>query len=56
MTRDTWNPWHGCIKCSEGCQNCYRDLNGSDIYRTKGGFDYPIQKNRKGCEQCGDER
>ena len=55
MTRDTWNPWHGCIKCSEGCQNCYmyffdgmRDLNGSDIYRTKGGFDYPIQKNRKG--------
>lgn len=18
-----WNPWHGCIKCSEGCQNCY---------------------------------
>ncbi|MDO5336885.1 MAG: DUF5131 family protein [Eubacteriales bacterium] len=20
---DIWNPWHGCIKCSEGCQNCY---------------------------------
>ena len=19
----TWNPWHGCHKCSEGCQNCY---------------------------------
>ncbi|MER2143167.1 MAG: DUF5131 family protein [Eubacteriales bacterium] len=18
-----WNPWHGCRKCSEGCQNCY---------------------------------
>ena len=20
---DIWNPWHGCVKCSEGCQNCY---------------------------------
>ncbi len=20
---DIWNPWHGCRKCSEGCQNCY---------------------------------
>ena len=19
---DIWNPWHGCRKCSEGCQNC----------------------------------
>lgn len=19
----TWNPWHGCRKYSEGCQNCY---------------------------------
>ena len=18
-----WNPWHGCRKYSEGCQNCY---------------------------------
>ena len=32
---DIWNPWHGCVKCSEGCQNCYmyfldrmRDQNG----------------------------
>ena len=52
---DIWNPWHGCIKCSEGCQNCYmyfldriRDKNGADIYRTKSGFTYPIHKNRKG--------
>ena len=43
--RDIWNPWHGCVKCSEGCQNCYmffldkmRDKNGADIYRTKNGF------------------
>ena len=20
---DIWNPWHGCVKCSEGCQHCY---------------------------------
>ena len=39
---DIWNPWHGCIKKSEGCANCYmyfldkiRDQNGADIYRTK---------------------
>ncbi|MDO4339169.1 MAG: DUF5131 family protein [Eubacteriales bacterium] len=42
---DIWNPWHGCVKCSEGCQHCYmyfldgmRDRNGADIYRTKAGF------------------
>lgn len=22
----TWNPWHGCHKCSEGCQNCYASV------------------------------
>lgn len=52
---DIWNPWHGCVKCSEGCQNCYmffldrmRDKNGADIYRTKAGFNYPIQMLRDG--------
>lgn len=52
---DIWNPWHGCVKCSEGCQHCYmyfldrvRDKNGADIYRTKTGFTYPIQKFRDG--------
>ena len=52
---DIWNPWHGCVKCSEGCQNCYmyfldrvRDRNGADIYRTKSGFTYPIQEKRRG--------
>ena len=50
-----WNPWHGCIKCSEGCQNCYvyyldrmRGKNGSDVYRTKTGFRYPLSKDRTG--------
>lgn len=22
-TDATWNPWHGCIKVSPGCKNCY---------------------------------
>ena len=52
---DIWNPWHGCRKCSEGCQNCYmyfldaqRGKNGADIYRTKAGFRYPLSKDRLG--------
>ena len=53
---DIWNPWHGCRKCSEGCLNCYmyfldslRDRDGSDIYRTKAGFRYPLSKDRSGA-------
>ena len=58
-----WNPWHGCIKCSEGCQNCYvyyldrmRGKNGADIYKTKTGFRYPLSrdKNRKYKIQSGE--
>lgn len=52
---DIWNPWHGCVKCSEGCEHCYmyfldalRDKDGSEIYKTKTGFNYPLQKNRQG--------
>ena len=52
---DIWNPWHGCRKCSEGCENCYmyfldrmRDQDGSRIYRTKNGFRYPLSKDRQG--------
>lgn len=52
---DIWNPWHGCVKCSEGCQHCYmyfldrvRDRSGAEIYKTKTGFSYPLQKNRNG--------
>lgn len=53
--RDIWNPWHGCIKISEGCQNCYmyyldetKGKIGSDIYRVKNNFDYPLKKNKHG--------
>ncbi len=52
---DIWNPWHGCKKVSEGCQNCYmyfldemRSQKGSDIYLTKAGFNYPLSKDKSG--------
>ncbi len=55
IMHDIWNPWHGCRKCSEGCENCYmyfldrmRGQDGSRIYRTKNGFRYPLQKDRDG--------
>lgn len=54
MREGVWNPWHGCIKYSEGCANCYvyrRDaLYGKDstqVART-GEFDLPLRKKRDG--------
>ncbi len=53
--RDIWNPWHGCVKKSEGCENCYmyfldskRDKSGSEIYRVRNNFDYPLHKDKFG--------
>lgn len=53
--RNIWNPWHGCKKISEGCQNCYmyfldrmREQEGSHIYRVKNNFNYPLKKNKDG--------
>lgn len=52
---DIWNPWHGCIKKSEGCQHCYmyfldkqRGGNGRRIYKVKNNFDYPLSKDKNG--------
>lgn len=52
---DIWNPWHGCKKCSEGCENCYMYFldkthgNGdSSIVRRMSNFNYPLSKNRNG--------
>jgi protein gp37 len=49
---DTWNPWHGCKKKSEGCEHCYmyyldskRNINSSLITKTNN-FNYPLQKKR----------
>ena len=52
---DIWNPWHGCIKKSKGCEHCYmyfldkqRGKSGADIYKVKSNFDYPLQKDANG--------
>ncbi len=49
---DIWNPRHGCVKCSEGCENCYmyfpdrtRDKDGTEIYLTSN-TEYPLSKDR----------
>ncbi len=50
-----WNPWHGCHKCSEGCQNCYayfldkrygRDTN--EVVKNKSDFNLPVKKDKNG--------
>lgn len=55
MAGDIWNPWHGCRKYSEGCENCYmffldgqRDKSGADIYKVKSNFKLPLKKDRQG--------
>lgn len=51
----TWNPWHGCHKCSEGCQNCYaffldkrygRDT--SHVTLNASNIDLPVKKDKDG--------
>ena len=51
---DTWNPWHGCKKISEGYANCYmyfldqmRAQDGS-LIRLTNNMKKPLAKNRKG--------
>lgn len=50
-----WNPWHGCHRCSEGCQNCYayfldkrygRDTN--EVVKNKSDFTLPVKTDRSG--------
>lgn len=56
-----WNPWHGCHKCSEGCQNCYayfldkrygRDTN--EVLKNKSDFNLPVKKDRSGSYKLPD--
>ncbi len=49
-----WNPWHGCHKYSEGCQNCYvyrmdarHERDSSEVKKT-GAFDLPLKHTRDG--------
>lgn len=49
-----WNPWRGCIKCSDGCKYCYihkadekRNIDTNNIVKTKD-FTKPIEKLKNG--------
>lgn len=51
-TENTWNPWHGCTKVSEGCKFCYmyrdKERYGQDptnIMRSKTNFKDPLKWN-----------
>ena len=51
---DGYNPWHGCHKLSEGCQNCYvyrmdgrHGKDASHITKTSA-FNLPIKRDRYG--------
>lgn len=55
MEQVSWNPWHGCHKCSAGCANCFvyqmdkrygRDTN--TVQQVKTGFNTPVKKDRQG--------
>lgn len=51
----SWNPWHGCYKCSPGCEHCFvyamdkrfnRDT--SVVHKVETNFNLPIKKTRGG--------
>ena len=48
-----WEPWTGCYKYSEGCDNCYfygpyAKRYGQNTIEKTDKFDWPIRKNKKG--------
>ena len=49
-----WNPWRGCIRCSDGCLHCYihkgdskKHIDTNKIVKTKD-FDKPVEKLKNG--------
>ncbi len=49
-----WNPWHGCVKYSEGCANCYvyridkvTERDSSEV-TLNAAFTLPVQRGRGG--------
>jgi protein gp37 len=49
-TQNTWNPWHGCAKVSDGCKYCYmyrdKERYGQDpttVLRSKSTFFDPLK-------------
>lgn len=55
MSKQLWNPWHGCHKYSAGCANCYvfyldkkRDKDANIVAKSKTNFNLPLKKRRDG--------
>lgn len=51
----SWNPWHGCHKCSPGCANCFvyqmDKRYGRDttvVKKVKTNFNLPVKRDRQG--------
>lgn len=49
---NSWNPWHGCHKISEGCQNCYvygidgrHGCDAAQVHKTQN-FNLPLRQTR----------
>ena len=48
-----WNPWHGCKKFSEGCENCYvyrtdaKYDRDSSVIKKNTYFNLPLKRNRR---------
>lgn len=52
---DIWNPWHGCHKCSPGCERCYmyhldakRGIDDSNVVKLTNNLYYPLKKDKQG--------
>lgn len=48
-----WEPWTGCYKASEGCENCYfygprAKRYGQNTIQKTDKFDWPVRRNAKG--------
>ena len=48
-----WEPWTGCYRVSEGCDNCYfygplAKRHGQNTIEQTDKFDWPVRKNAKG--------
>lgn len=54
MNSITWNPWHGCVKYSEGCRHCYvyrqDEKVGLDasVLKKNQDFTLPLRRDRQG--------
>jgi len=63
-THHTFNPWSGCSKVSEGCANCYAEVNysvkvrgvkwgpsGNRIVKAESGWSEPLKWDRQAAKQ-----